>query len=268
MLKVVVNGYNNSQYLKKCLESINTQKYTNYECVVVNDCSSEHEFELYAKEYTNFLYIKNNENQGPLYSRIIGINKLNCKDDDIIFFIDGDDWLLHENVFQYIVDTYQTNDILLTWGYWKPVDTSGKQHDREIGLDKVYIPRMMYIDKNRDMLLKNNNYRDVPFSFSHPRTFKYILWKNIDQKDFLDKNGNMFRSATDYAFMYPMIEMSNNKFKIIYERLIVYNLHDNNIVKKSKKDELQNRIWCQEIKNKQKYKVLDIPDKFFSSLND
>ena len=64
----------------------------------------------------------------------------------------------------------------------------------------------------------------------------------------------MFRSATDYAFMYPMVEMSNNKFKIIYERLIAYNLHDNNIVKKSKVDESQNRIWCQEIKNKQKGK--------------
>ena len=58
--------------------------------------------------------IKNDTNIGPLASRIIGINKLNCSDDDIIFLIDGDDWLIHDNVFQYIVDIYQKEDILLT----------------------------------------------------------------------------------------------------------------------------------------------------------
>jgi len=256
MLNIIVNGYNSSNFLKKCLISIKNQTYKNYKCVIVNDASTENEFEIYAKDCPEFLYIKNNSNLGPLASRIIGINKLNCSDDDIIFLIDGDDWLIHDNVFQYIVDIYQKEDILLTWGYWKPIDTSGKQKDREDGLDDVYLKRMKYIDYNRDTLLKKNNYRDVPFSFCHPRTFKYILWKNIDQKDFLDKNGNMFRSATDYAFMYPMIEMCNNRFKIIYDRLIYYNLHDNNIVKKSKKDEIQNLIWRNEIKKKKKYKPI------------
>ena len=253
MLKVIINGYNSSEFLKKCLQSVKNQTFKNYKCIIVNDASTEKEFEIYAKEYPDFSYIKNDTNLGPLASRVIGINNINCNDNDIIFLIDGDDWLIHENVFQYIVDVYKKENILLTWGNWKPIDTSGKQKNRELGIDGVYIPRMKFIDQNRNKLLEKNYYRNVPFSFCHPRTFKYKLWKNIDQKDFLDKNGNMFRSATDYAFMYPMIEMCNNRFKIIYDRLIYYNLHDNNIVKKSKKDELQNRIWCNEIKNKKKY---------------
>ena len=256
MLKVVINGFNSSNFLKKCLESVKKQTFTNYECIIVNDASTEENFEIYAKQYNYFKYIKNNINLGPLASRIIGINKLQCHDEDIIFLIDGDDWLIHENVFQYIINIYKNEIILLTWGNWLPIDTSGKQQNRENNLDSVYLPRMKYIDNNRNILLKNNSYRKVPFSFCNPRTFKYKLWKNINQNDFLDQNGNIFRSATDYAFMYPMIEMCNNRFKIIYDRLVYYNLHDNNIVKKSKKDEMQNRIWCNEIKNKKKYKPI------------
>ena len=256
MLKVVINGFNSSNFLKKCLESVKKQTFTNYECIIVNDASTEENFEIYAKQYNYFKYIKNNINLGPLASRIIGINKLQCHDEDIIFLIDGDDWLIHENVFQYIINIYKNEIILLTWGNWLPIDTSGKQQNRENNLDSVYLPRMKYIDNNRNILLKNNSYRKVPFSFCNPRTFKYKLWKNINQNDFFVQIGNIFRSATDYAFMYPMIEMCNNRFKIIYDRLVYYNLHDNNIVKKSKKDEMQNRIWCNEIKNKKKYKPI------------
>ena len=148
MLKVIVNGYNGSIYLKKCLQSVKKQNFKDYECIIINDASTENDFELYAKEYPEFSYIKNETNLGPLASRVIGINNLNCSDDDIIFLIDGDDWLIHDNVFQYIVDIYQKEDILLTWGYWKPIDTSGKQKDREDGIDDVYLKRMKYIDNN------------------------------------------------------------------------------------------------------------------------
>lgn len=267
MLKVIVNGYNSSNFLRKCLESIKNQTFKNYECIIVNDASTEIEFETYAKEYSEFMYVKNETNLGPLASRVIGINNIRCSDNDIIFLIDGDDWLIHENVFQYIIDVYEKNDVLLTWGYWKPIDTSGKQKNRENTLDEVYIPRMKYIDDNRKAILKKNSYRNVSFSFSHPRTFKYKLWKKIDQNDFLDKHGNMYRSATDYAFMYPMIEMCNDRFKIIYDRLVYYNLHDNNIVQKSKKDHIQNRIWGNEIKNKKKYTPL-INSSFINNIVD
>ncbi len=256
MLNIVITGYNSVKWLQKCLESVSNQKYKDFSCIVINDASTDLGFEEVALSYCNlhgWRYIKNTKRSGPLFSRIKGIEFLNLDDNDIIFLIDGDDWLLHENVFQYILDIYNVNDIYLTWGYWKPIDTSGRQANRERTLDDVYIPRMKYIDENRDQLFIENSYRGAPFSFAHPRTFKYILWKNIDRSDFFDQNGTMFLSATDYAFMYPMLEMCGDKFKIIYERLIAYNLHDENIVMISKEDRKQNRIWCNEIKRKRKY---------------
>ncbi len=257
MLKIVVTGYNSSTFLKKCLDSIKMQKYTDYQCVVINDASTEKEYAICAKEYP-FEYIENSENLGPLGSRIVGIDFLKCQDDDIIFLIDGDDWLLHDNVFQFIVDTYNNEDVLLTWGNWFAIDTSGNQRSREKGLDSVFMPRMKYVDDNRKHLLETNTYREAPFSFSHPRTFKYILWRNINPDDFLNKDGNVFRHGTDFAFMYPMIEMCGDRFKIIYERLYAYNLHDNNEMQKSQNDMSQNRQCCRYIIQKKKYKPLII----------
>ena len=40
-------------------------------------------------------------------------------------------WLIDNTVFQYIVDIYKKEDVLLTWGNWLPKDTSGNQKKRE-----------------------------------------------------------------------------------------------------------------------------------------
>ena len=256
MLRVVVTGHDSVKWLQRCLESISIQEHKDFSCIIVDDASTDTEFEKTALSYCekySWSYIRNPEISGPLFSRVSGIHFLQPADDDIIFLIDGDDWLLHENVFRYIINVYESENVYLTWGYWKPIDTSGKQTHRERTLDGIYLPRMKYIDENRDQLYIRNAYREVPFSFAHPRTFKYILWKNINQSDFLDNHGMMYTSATDYAFMYPMLEMCGNKFKIIYERLIAYNLHDKNIIMTSRKRAIQNRRWCNEIKKKKKY---------------
>ena len=71
------------------------------------------------------------------------------------------------------------------------------------------------------------------------KTFKYKLYKKIDHNDLKDKENNYFKSATDLALMYPMIEMSNGRFKCVNEILYVYNhfhseSNHNNSTKKQK----------------------------------
>jgi hypothetical protein len=41
--------------------------------------------------------------------------------------------------------------------------------------------------------------------------------------------------------MYPMLELASNKFKIIYEKLYAYNIHDSNKMEKSSNDLSKNR---------------------------
>jgi len=65
--------------------------------------------------------------------------------------------------------------------------------------------------------------REIPFVFSHLRTFKFFLWKQIRDASLRDAQGRYFRAAWDLAIMYPFLEMAGHSIKYIHDILYVYN---------------------------------------------
>ena len=51
--KVVVPFFNGMKYLKKCLESIESQNYADYDVVVIDDASTEFGIKRYALDFCN-----------------------------------------------------------------------------------------------------------------------------------------------------------------------------------------------------------------------
>ena len=49
-VSIIVPCYNQAQFLSQCLDSILAQTYTDWECIVIDDGSSDNSFDL-AKEY-------------------------------------------------------------------------------------------------------------------------------------------------------------------------------------------------------------------------
>ena len=154
--------------------------------------------------------------------------------------MDGDDWLHNNNVLKIINDVYKKHKCLLTYGNYvrHPVNEY-----RRLG---SYPPA----------IIRANRYRHKGWIASHPRTFKYVLWKNIKRADLLDTSGNFYRMAWDLAMMFPMLEMSGGRFVNIDKPLYVYNdanpLNDHKINKKYQ-DQLNKQI-----RKKKKYTVLKI----------
>lgn len=103
MLKVsiILPIYNVETYLKRSLDTVLNQSYENWECILVNDGStddSEKVCRAYVEKDKRFrLY--NQENSGSGAARRHGMNKANG---DYICFIDPDDYIdteaLHHNV--------------------------------------------------------------------------------------------------------------------------------------------------------------------------
>ena len=63
---------------------------------------------------------------------------------------------------------------------------------------------------NIPQIVKHKKFRNLSenrYPFSHLKTFKYKLYKNLDLDD-LKKNGEYIKSATDAAIMYPLLEMA------------------------------------------------------------
>lgn len=96
-ISVIVPCYNQAQFLDECLQSVMDQTFTDWECIIVNDGSTDHTEET-AKRWTEkdsrFIYISK-ENGGISSARNAGLEKAAGK---YIQFLDSDD-LLHREKF-------------------------------------------------------------------------------------------------------------------------------------------------------------------------
>ncbi len=216
--KVIVTTYNpGSKYLEKCLRSIEKQNYSNYKLCVLDDASTKmkKDLEILIKFYCHknkWKYKLRKTNIGPLGGRIEAINELKPNDEDVIISIDGDDELYDAYVFEKLNDYYKNNDILITFGTFLRSD------------QKKLMKSRMNCDKyNLDVISSKKLFRKTGWIYSHLKTFKYKLYKKINHDD-LKMDNKYIKSSTDMALMYPMLEMSNKKFKCIPDILYIYNI--------------------------------------------
>lgn len=213
--KVVVPSFNSLDYIGKTLHSIEMQTDKGYDVCVIDDASTIKGQQKIILEYckrNGWKFLFNEKNQGALYGMVHAIPLLECQDDDVIVVIDGDDWLAHENVFKNIRQVYRENDVYLTWGQCD-IYPGGKSP-------------MNYAQAIPEMVIKQKLYRDVPFVFWHIGTFKYFLWRHVEDSDLRDVNGEYFMLMKDKATLYPMLEMAGEKIRFIAETLYIYNLEN------------------------------------------
>jgi hypothetical protein len=109
--------------------------------------------------------------------------------------------------------TYAENDIYMTWGQCEVFPQSKTP--------------MRYAQPIPDMVIEQKLYRDIPFPFWHPATFKYVLWRHIKDEDLRDQDGKYFRIMKDKATLFPMLEMCGYKKMYIDETLYIYNIEKN-----------------------------------------
>ena len=100
---IIIPAYNCETTIKKCIESVLTQKYDNYELIIVNDGSVDKTLSIitkYQKKYNNITII-NNSNRGVSYSRNIGVKNATG---DYITFLDADDY--YDTDCLSVIDSY------------------------------------------------------------------------------------------------------------------------------------------------------------------
>ena len=108
MISVIVPVYNVEPYIKKCIESILGQTYTNLELILVDDGSPDRSGEIceeYAKKDSRVVVIHQG-NTGQAGARNHGIS---IAKGDYIGFVDSDDWIA-EDMYQVLLDSLLRND--------------------------------------------------------------------------------------------------------------------------------------------------------------
>ena len=97
LVSIIIPCYNQAQYLPAALQSILEQSYTNWECIIVNDGSSDNTETIandWCKKDIRFKYFFK-ENGGLSSARNLGL--ANSKG-DFILFLDSDDFIAPEKL--------------------------------------------------------------------------------------------------------------------------------------------------------------------------
>jgi glycosyltransferase involved in cell wall biosynthesis len=210
--KIVVPYYN-SEWIVKCLKSIQEQTFENYQVLVIDDCSEINNFdevENIFKDDKRFTLTKNENRLYALNNIYHGTKKLFENDEDVTMVIDGDDWLTSKNSLQTVYDTYKRTDCVLTHGSW--ISYPDNQTNS------------LMCSKYSEKVIKNRDYRFTDWKCTHLKTYKYKLFNQIKLLDLIDKRTNDFYRVTcDLALMFPMLEMAGNKIEFIEDKIYTYN---------------------------------------------
>ena len=198
--KIIVPSYNNEAWVEYNLASILNQTYTNYDVLYIDDCSQDNTHSLVSDivgELPNWSLIKNHSNMrrgyntSPYNENIV--NFIN-DDDNILVFIDGDDWLYDENVLEKLNNFYNSKDVWMTYGKFVcyPNNNEGNPQNTEYP----------------DNIHKDNLYRKDVWRASHLRTFKWWLYKKIKFENLIySKTNSMYFHAEDLATSFACLEM-------------------------------------------------------------
>ena len=237
---IIVPFYNAENWIEKCIKSVKRQRYDNFECILVDDVSSDLSLEKAILAIDNdprFHIAINEEKQYALKNISMAIETIKePRDKDIIILLDGDDWLASSLALSRLNEEYLDKDCFATYGSYvfHPWGTRGPEPSQY-----------------PEGVIENNYFREDIWRASHLRTFRYGLWKNIDHDDLKDENGEYYTMAYDQAIMLPLLEMSGERCRYIDDILHVYNKENPLNVDKIKA--IKQSETAKEIRQKRKY---------------
>ena len=237
---IILTGfYNAENYIERCLGSIMGQSYKDFTCYITHDLSTDKSVELVKNMIegdSRFILIDDNEKklyQAGNFDKVIR-NNINILDNDVLIEVDGDDYLPDSNVFKRINELYKDNSVWIANG-------SFRYHEGPVGFASK--------QDNFDALRKAN------FTASHIRTWRAFLWRNINENDLKDENGDYWQWSGDLCFMFPMLEMAGEEhYRFMTDINYVYNAQ--NPINEHKVDITMVNDHATKIRNKVPYKKL------------
>lgn len=226
--KLIIPSYNNEKWVEPNIASIINQTYKNYEVLYINDASTDSTPKLVQKiiddyNLSNWKLVnwKTNKQRGynvnPNSQHVIDF--MGGKDEDILMFVDGDDWLIDENVLENLNNFYNTHHCWMAYGGMYTYPSSKKAYPQNTEYSK-------YVHENK-------LYRKDLWRASHLRSFKWFLYKEIKKEDLIySKTNEYYYNAEDLAVSFYCLEMCPpHKIGVLDFPSYVYN-EDPDIVKR------------------------------------
>lgn len=233
--KIITTCWNAQRWIEYCVRSVLEQSYKNFQMIVVDDCSTDKTPAILERLANDRLVVIRNKRylKAKLRNELAAVEASKPADEDVVALLDGDDFLYDKDVLAYLASIYEDGSIWTTWGNYINID------DEEEKLE---------VFSTKYKPLKSSSYfaRPAPGSwknlrrhwrYSHLKTGKYFLWKNIRDEDLIySKTGKYYHEADDFI-IFPLLEMAgpdHSKFieRILYVRTVFNFMYRKNYLHK------------------------------------
>jgi glycosyltransferase involved in cell wall biosynthesis len=147
-ISIIVPAYNVEKYITRCIDSILSQTFSNFECILVDDGSFDKSLSIceeYAKKDDRIRVIRNKQNQGLPQTRRVGFT---VASGDYILFIDSDDWI-ENRMLEKMYGRAVSSDCDVVWcNYYLDKETSEIKKDHIKSSDRIQFIKEVFT--NRD----------------------------------------------------------------------------------------------------------------------
>lgn len=135
-VSIITPCFNAENSISETIESVINQTYTNWELIIIDDCSNDKSLDIiqnYAKKDDRIRYFKTDSPSGsPSIPRNIGLDNANG---DYIAFLDADDIWLPEKLDRQI-GYAKPNDYQFIYSNYEKINSIGERSNRIITLPK------------------------------------------------------------------------------------------------------------------------------------
>lgn len=216
---IIIPAYNAEAYLSRCLDSIFSQEYEDYEVIVINDGSSDGTavlLEGYASKYPN-LHVLTQSNQGMATARNRG---LDAAQGDYILFVDSDDELMPQALSS--LAPHLNGEDIIGFGTRILNEQTGATADFHLSNhDTKQYSGWEYFNRHR--------LETTPVHF-------VCIWQRAYKRNFLEDNSLRFadglRRAEDDLFS-TMVILHAQRVKTIADCLYIYHVRPGSITRSS-----------------------------------
>ncbi len=206
-ISVIIPFFNAGRYLRRCLESVVSQDFSEYEIICVNDGSTDESLSIAEEFAGRFPYVRviSQENRGLSNARNRGME---VAEGEYILFADGDDYL-EKNVIGKLYNICRDRRLdmldfrvnIVTGGgtlsmYPEVIETTGVSEGRE------YIIKFI------------NEHGKQPF---------VSAWSHMYRREFLVRNGLLFIDGRKYEDLVFTATAYISARAVMYLDLPVYN---------------------------------------------
>ena len=209
-VSIIIPIYNAEKYLRRCLDSIVSQSFKDYEVLLIDDGSTDNSGKIcneYTYKYKNFK-VFHKENEGSASARNYGLVRA---EGNYIIFVDADDFV-HEEYVDYLYKAIIKTGADIVQCQYKIVDDKSV-----IDYSLVHeIPQKYSNIEFLELFCEKKNYVDI-----------VVLWNKIYKKSLFDNLYFPVGKGIDDDYLICQIVYRAKQIIIISECLYYYYMSSN-----------------------------------------